>query len=92
MTCGGTTVHQYTRRRNTSNKSNKKERKKKRKLSFFHFVADEPLALVSLGVLFFSQLERARKQPLYSSATLSLAGGGVGSNVYKQLPDMTERK
>lgn len=44
------------------------------------------------SVLFFSLLERAGKQPLYSSSTLSLADWGVGRTVYKPLPDMTREK
>lgn len=40
----------------------------------------------------FSQLKCARRQPLYSSSTLSLAGWGVGSTVYKQMPGLTRVK
>ncbi len=66
---------------------------KKRQLYIFTpFAADEPLVFISLSVLFFSLLDRARKQPLYSSSTLSLAGWVVGSTIYKQLPDITREK
>lgn len=44
--------------------------------SFYSCVPDEPLVFIPLSALFFSQLERARRQPLCSSSTLSLAGWG----------------